>query len=172
MRASAPKKSTKPLLQLIVIAALMSIWTHASAAEQRQVVSGDESIVGLPCEGCEAVFQGLPAQLSSSSEIAPQDEPGERMILRGIVRDQRNRPQANIVIYAYQTNQAGVYPRDQNLVGAAARHGRLRAWLRTDANGRYHFQTIRPGSYPNQNIAEHIHCTLSSPVAALIILMI
>jgi hypothetical protein len=30
-----------------------------------------ESVVGLPCEGCEAVFEGLPQSIPTRSRIAP-----------------------------------------------------------------------------------------------------
>ena len=66
-------------------------------------------------------------------------------------------PQPNVVIYAYQTDRAGLYP------PGATRHGRLRGWARTDATGRYGFTTIRPGSYPNSNIPQHIHLHVIEP---------
>jgi protocatechuate 3,4-dioxygenase beta subunit len=33
----------------------------------------------------------------------------------------------------------------------------LRGWALTDGNGRYVFETIRPGAYPDRNIPQHIH---------------
>jgi len=44
-----------------------------------------------------------------------------------------------------------------------ARHGRLRAWAKTDAQGTYRFVTIRPGGYPNTDIPEHIHLHVIEP---------
>ena len=45
----------------------------------------------------------------------------------------------------------------------ARRHGRLRAWVRTDAEGMYRFQSIRPGSYPGRDVPEHIHMHVIEP---------
>jgi protocatechuate 3,4-dioxygenase beta subunit len=123
-----------------------------SAAQAR------EPVVGGPCEGCEAVFEGVPRALSSEARIAPTDEPGERMRVTGQVWGADGKPRANVIVYAYQTNAAGIYPRPAPSSSPAAdRHGRLRGWARSDAQGRYAFETIRPGSYPSTSIPAHIH---------------
>ena len=117
-----------------------------------------EQIVGLPCEACEAVFEGLPNTLAPSSRIAPKDEPGQAMRIEGTVYDRNRRAAAGVIVYAYHTNARGIYPRDERLRGQAAlRHGRLRGWAKTDARGRYRFHTIRPASYPNTDSPAHVH---------------
>jgi protocatechuate 3,4-dioxygenase beta subunit len=124
----------------------------------------DEPIVGLPCEGCEAVFDGRPHDPPSHARIAAVDEPGEPLRLYGTVHDRAGHPQAGIIVYAYHTDQSGHYPSPLAHVGnAAMRHGRLRAWAQTDANGRYQFDTIRPGSYPARDLPEHIHMHVIEP---------
>lgn len=127
------------------------------------VAAGREPIVGLPCDGCEAVFQGMPARPASETRLVPATEPGERLLLSGTVTDAKGTPQPGIVIYAYQTNHRGRYPRANNLSGAAKRHGRLRGWARTDAAGRYTFRTIRPGNYPIFMEPQHIHMMVLEP---------
>lgn len=117
-----------------------------------------EPIVGLPCEGCEAVFEGLPASLSSTARIAPAGEPGQAMTLTGRVLDREGRPRAGVVVYAYHTDAGGLYPRPATRVGAAGdRHGRLRGFAVSGADGRYAFQTIRPGAYPTREAPAHVH---------------
>ena len=117
-----------------------------------------EPIVGLPCEGCEAVFEGLPAELSARARIAPQGEPGEPLSLTGRVLAADGSPRAGIVVYAYHTDSRGIYPPLADAPGRAAeRHGRLRGWVASDAEGRYTFATIRPGSYPTRDVPAHIH---------------
>ncbi|MBO9663872.1 hypothetical protein [Dokdonella sp.] len=126
-------------------------------------VTGREIVVGAPCEGCEAVFDGLPARLDSRGHIAPSAEPGEPLELAGIVRDANGRPRPGIVVYAYHTDRGGLYPRDPRLSGETARHGRLRGWARTDAEGRYAFLTIRPGGYPGEAVPQHVHLHVIEP---------
>ena len=114
-------------------------------------------VVGLPCEGCEAVFVGLPEAPTSTSRIAPEDEPGESMRIEGTVYDAAGRPAAGVIVYAYHTDATGAYPSDERLRGDAARHGRLRGWAISDVRGRYRFDTIRPASYPDAVTPAHVH---------------
>ena len=37
---------------------------------------------------------------------------------------------------------------------------RLKGWAKTDADGRFEFSTIRPGHYPGEQIAAHVHFVL------------
>lgn len=130
-------------------------WAEAPGAPAARA---QEPIVGLPCEGCEEVFNGLPASLGSSVRIAPVGEPGETLRLEGTVIDAQGRPAPGVIVYAYHTDAGGLYPRDPGAEGrGSSRHGRLRAWVRTDASGRYRFDTIRPASYPNSAIPQHVH---------------
>lgn len=116
-----------------------------------------ESIVGGPCEGCVNVFIGLPEELSSSARIAPADEPGDRMMIEGMVRDTAGSPVSGIIVYAYHTDDRGIYPDGET------RHGRLRAWAKTDTQGRYLFETIRPAGYPNVRVPAHVHMHVIEP---------
>lgn len=130
----------RTLILASVICALLA--GGASAAPR-------EPVTGLPCEGCEAVFEGLPAQLYSRAHIGPPSAPGQPMVLRGTVFGQDGKPRQGVVVYAYQTNARGLYPTAARAAGAASRrHGLLRGWARTDAQGRYAFDTIRPAGYP------------------------
>lgn len=138
-----------------LFSSLLFVFTLALAASDP--AAAKVRVVGLPCEGCEAVFEGLPAQLSSSSRIGPSSEAGEAMLIEGTVKRGDGTPAAGIIVYAYHTDAGGVYPRDGRLGGAAARHGRLRGWAQTDASGRYAFSTIRPAGYPGTAIPSHVH---------------
>ena len=120
--------------------------------------AGQERIVGLPCEGCEAVFVRMPPSPGSSARIAAASERGEPLQLRGRVVDTHGVPIAGVIVYAYHTNSAGIYPSDAALKGAAAApHGRLRGWARSNERGEYEFETIRPGPYPGRPDPQHIH---------------
>ena len=117
-----------------------------------------EPVVGLPCEGCGAVFEGMPKELSSRARIGARGEPGEPLTLSGRVLGTDGKARANVIVYAYQTDANGIYPPpEKSLSRWADRHGRLRGWAVSDADGGYTFDTIRPASYPGQSVPQHIH---------------
>jgi protocatechuate 3,4-dioxygenase beta subunit len=114
------------------------------------------------CEGCGA--WDAPKTLSSAARIAPAGESGTPLVVSGIVYKPDGRtPAAGVLVYAYHTNAAGVYPSGGNGTGHAGRHGRLRGFVRTDATGRYQFTTIRPAPYPDRGEPAHIHVTVTPP---------
>ncbi|HJU76077.1 MAG TPA: hypothetical protein VJ717_20210 [Gemmatimonadaceae bacterium] len=117
------------------------------------------------CEGCEAIHERSHEGLSWETTIPPASEPGQRFVLSGRVflPDGRT-PAPNVIVYAYHTNAAGVYPPD-TASGApwGRRHGYLRGWVRTNARGEYRFTTIRPGTYPNRADPAHVHMTVKEP---------
>jgi protocatechuate 3,4-dioxygenase beta subunit len=121
------------------------------AAGARSLVPVREPVLGGACEGCDWVFDGLSPSLTSRARIAPTGEPGAAMTIEGVVTTSGGKPAANVVVYAYHTDAGGIYP------PAANRHGRLRSWALTDAEGRYRFDTIRPGAYPGRQVPEHVH---------------
>jgi protocatechuate 3,4-dioxygenase beta subunit len=127
----------------------------------------NEPVVGLPCEGCEAVFEGAPDKPAVKARIAPVGEPGEPLVLTGLVTGSDGKPRAGVIVYAYQTDAGGIYPRPAKSLGRwPDRHGRLRGWALTDANGRYTFETIRPGAYPERSVPQHIHMHVIEPRCA------
>lgn len=140
----------------------LALWLATGAGVE--ATAATERIVGLPCEGCEAVFEGRPVKLSGVARIAPVAEAGIPLRLDGVVRDAAGKPVPGVVIYAYQTNRAGIYPAGATSVSASARrHGTLRGWAETNARGEYAFDTIRPGGYPGTDIPEHIHLHVIEP---------
>jgi protocatechuate 3,4-dioxygenase beta subunit len=90
----------------------------------------------------------------SKASVVAKDEPGERLIVSGKVFGKDSKPLAGASIYVYQTDAKGLYT-----PGATNdnRNPRLRGYMRTDEQGRYEFETIKPGSYPNSTIPAHIH---------------
>lgn len=114
------------------------------------------------CEYCGAPDSPPASELSWSAVIARPEEPGERMIVSGVVYEPDGRtPAPGVLVYLWHTDATGIYPRSSDQRGNARRHGRLRAWLITDADGRYQIETIKPAPYPNESLAAHIHATLT-----------
>jgi protocatechuate 3,4-dioxygenase beta subunit len=129
------------------------------AAAATVPAAGDDGVpvIGGPCEGCELVFVGMPDTIGPHARIAPSDAEGEPLKIEGTVRSQDGEPAPGVIVYAYHTDDGGVYPE------GATRHGRFRGWARTDADGRYSFTTIRPGPYPGRSAPEHVHMHVIEP---------
>jgi protocatechuate 3,4-dioxygenase beta subunit len=97
---------------------------------------------------------------------------GERIIVTGRVMDERGVAAPDVLIEIWQANAAGRYiherdrhdaPLDPNFLGIGT--------CRTDAEGRYRFQSVRPGAYPWKNDPNawrpsHIHFSLLGPTFA------
>jgi protocatechuate 3,4-dioxygenase beta subunit len=62
-----------------------------------------------------------------------------------------------VLLYVYQTNAKGEYPKKGSETGQDKWHGYLRGWLRTDTSGHYLISTIKPGAYPGHTEPAHIH---------------
>jgi protocatechuate 3,4-dioxygenase beta subunit len=157
-RDMTESRSNQGLRMTALACGALLLMAVGARAQETAAARSREPIVGLPCEGCEAVFQGLPDSLSSAARIAPSNEPGEPLRIEGTVYDGSGRVVPGVIIYAYHTDARGIYPPDERFAGLFAyRHGRLRGWAKTDDRGRYRFDTIRPASYPERNTPAHIH---------------
>jgi protocatechuate 3,4-dioxygenase beta subunit len=142
-------------MKTLFLAAVLLIAVADTAAVKH------EPILNAPCDGCEWIFEGMPKSMEWSARIAPVNEPGEPMQINGVVRDKAGKPVEGIIVYAYHTNAKGIYPRSAE--HPDVRHGSLRGWARTDAAGRYRFDTIRPAGYPDTDIPVHIHMQVLEP---------
>ena len=132
-----------------------------SEKEQNSAQSFIEKSTPLPdCEWCGAAE--APKNLSSTTTIAPEDEPGDPIKISGtIFLEDGATPASDVLMYVYHTNKEGIYPKRGNEQGNAQRHGYIRAWLKTGTDGRYEFTSIKPEAYPSRNEPAHIHVTLS-----------
>lgn len=85
------------------------------------------------------------------ARLAPPGETGGRLRVEGrVFAPDGTTPAAGVTVYAYQTDATGTY-------AASGRPPRLRAWMRTDSDGRFAYDTIRPGSYPGGRNPAHVH---------------
>lgn len=124
------------------------------------VLSIAAALAGVTCLPAQPPGQPDPETLPghdapSSIVIAPEDEPGERLVVRGrVFAPDGETPEEGVVLYHYQTDAQGLYGPPGHEVP------RLRGWVRTDEDGRYEVRTIRPGSYPGRSVPEHVHVFL------------
>jgi len=131
-----------------------------AGAQRERATAGEQARDTLPtCEWCGA--REAPDGLTNTMHLADAGEPGARLTVTGTVYyADRTTPASNVLIYAYQTNAAGAYPRQSEQHGNGQRHGALRGWLRSDSLGHYRLETIKPGPYPGRQSPAHIHMTV------------
>jgi protocatechuate 3,4-dioxygenase beta subunit len=104
-----------------------------------------------PLNGAD-FLKGPCATAPSSIRLAPPHERGTPLLVEGrVYRPDGRTPAQGVTVYAYQTGADGLY----NRPGSKA--PRIHGWMTTGREGRFRFETIRPGSYPNTRIAAHIH---------------
>jgi len=106
---------------------------------------------------------GLPDESSNlpwKTTIVSEGERGESLVISGIIYAPDGRtPLEGIRLFVYQTDATGVYTTS----GGDNRNTRIHGEMRTNAEGRYEFRTIRPGSYPGSRQPQHIHAYVSGP---------
>ncbi len=118
-------------------------------------------IIGLlvscyPMQAPKVAEKNAPAKIT----IAGKSEAGERLVVSGKVYGEDGKtPLAGVSIYVYHTDVSGYYSSATN---DDNRNPRLRGYLRTDAQGRYEYDTIKPARYPNNQIPAHIHYVVSA----------
>ena len=97
-----------------------------------------------------------PNHAPSRVVIAGREEPGERLVVAGRTLEGM-KPVAGVSLYVFHTDAKGLYATDGTDIRQAEFNPRLHASLRTDAQGRYQYETIRPGSYGTPPGPAHVH---------------
>lgn len=114
------------------------------------------------CEGCEAVFEYGERELTATDTLPGFHENEPKIKISGTIYEPDGKtPAEGVILYVYHTNREGKYATRGDETGWARRHGYIRTWLKTGADGRYTFYTYKPGSY-SRNPA-HIHPTILEP---------
>jgi len=98
----------------------------------------------------------------SNIHIVPPKEPGQPITIKGTVKDAKGNPLKNIRLFIFHTDARGYYaPTDSATKRMNEPDPRLFGYVTTDKDGRYTFETIHPGTYPNKYegrfIPQHIH---------------
>jgi protocatechuate 3,4-dioxygenase beta subunit len=84
------------------------------------------------------------------------DEPGETLVVSGTILDHLGGPIPDALVYVYHTDARGIYSGEGNV------NPRLFAFMRTGADGRYEYRTIRPAGYPGTSVEPHVHYVVSA----------
>jgi protocatechuate 3,4-dioxygenase beta subunit len=104
----------------------------------------------------QSAFSEFSAATASTGRIAPPSEPGVPLVVRGVLfRADGRTPLPGALVFAYHTDRHGLYNPNQSV-----HTWRLRGAVRTGADGTFEFATIRPASYPQTRIPQHIHVEL------------
>ena len=88
-----------------------------------------------------------------SIAVAGEDEPGQRLVVEGRVLTAEGVPVAGATVFVFQTDDAGYYSPG----GMDEANARLCGLMRTDSDGRYRFDTVKPGHYATGGPPAHIH---------------
>lgn len=121
----------------------------------------------LPLVGCSqahslSAAEDKPEHVSWRTTIVADGEPGEPLIVSGtIFTPDGQSPLSGMNLFVYQTDATGVY--STSGTGGDNRNTRIHGQMRTGADGRYEFRTIKPGSYPRSRNPAHIHAFVSGP---------
>jgi protocatechuate 3,4-dioxygenase beta subunit len=97
--------------------------------------------------------------------IAPANEPGARITVNVRVIDERSNPQSNVLVYVYHTSNKGWYSDTAahiQMNEGDRRHARLFGYIRTNNEGRFELETIKPVGYPQSTLPAHIHIEVST----------
>lgn len=159
----------KSLTLLFSCLLITSIACTQSATKQNHPTVDKPSLptdkkVGGPCEGCEAVYEYGNKRLTSVDTLPDFFEKGPKLKVTGTIYQKDGKtPAKDVIFYIYHTDQAGHYATKGGETGWGKRHGYIRGWIKTGADGKYTFYTLRPASYPNSNNPQHIHPTIKEP---------
>jgi protocatechuate 3,4-dioxygenase beta subunit len=143
-----------PKVSIVFFASLAAISCNSQP-------KADDRKVGDRCDGCEMMYENMPASLSWETTIENAADPGEPMVIEGtIFKKDGKTPAPGAILYLYHTDAKGYY---SNPKTKGNRHGHLRGWIKTGADGKYKFTSIRPAPYPGDRIPAHIHPLVKEP---------
>ena len=100
--------------------------------------------------------------IPSKIKLVAESEPGEIMIISGtIFLPDGKTPAKDAILSVWHTDAKGFYIAGGG--GAGELHPRIHGRMKTGANGKYEFRTIRPEQYPSHTSPAHVHGHISAP---------
>lgn len=116
----------------------------------------------LSCKKQNALAADEVKNLSWKTTLVNDHEPGDPLIVSGTIYGADGKaPMEAALLWVYQTDATGNYSPASG--GSDNRYTRIHGQMKTGADGRYEFRTIKPASYPGRTVPAHIHASLSAP---------
>jgi protocatechuate 3,4-dioxygenase beta subunit len=146
------------------MALLVACTPKNNADGQGESSSAMRNFPDSDCEDCNLMFVGMPKQITSIDTSDGWTTEGQKLIVNGtIYHADTKTPAANVILYYYHTDESGYYAPRKDMPVGAHRHGHLRGWVKTGADGTFSIYTSRPAQYPNQGAEAHIHIVIKEP---------
>ena len=100
--------------------------------------------------------------IPSKIKMVADSELGEPMIISGtIYLPDGKTPAKKAILSVWHTDAKGYYIAGGG--GAGELHPRIHGRMKTGADGKYEFSTIRPAQYPSHTSPAHVHRHISAP---------
>ena len=142
---------------------LLLMLTVYSCNKSQEMDRENARLIGS-CEGCEAVYEYGSQNLTAVDTLPTFHREGKKIKVTGtIYQPDGETPAEGVILYVYHTNREGIYETKGDEKGWGKRHGFIRGWMKTGADGRYSFYTLKPASYPNSSNPAHIHPIILEP---------
>ncbi|SFH20146.1 dioxygenase family protein [Pedobacter insulae] len=126
--------------------------------------SPERKVVGGFCDGCELMYIGIPQNITSIDTSSGWKEYGQQLMVTGkVLKLDGKTPAKNVILYYWQTDTKGYYSPRKDVPEKASRHGHVRGWVKTNADGKYTIYTNRPTAYPDGSEPAHIHISIKEP---------
>jgi protocatechuate 3,4-dioxygenase beta subunit len=156
--------TTKTNFIFLVIFTSLLLSCNGQTTPNSKNTAEKSGIIGGPFENGEFLYIGMPENIKSIDTSAGWTQKGQKLLVTGtIYKLDGKTPAPNVILYYYHTNINGVYAGKQGLDPRVVRHGYIRGWVKSDANGKYAIYTVRPAPYPNTNFEAHIHPAIKEP---------
>ncbi len=153
-------------LNLILLAMVTSFLQSCNGQATSTTIKSAQNgaVVGGPFENGEFMYIGMPENIKSVDSSAGFTQQGQKLLIMGtIYKPDGKTPAPGVILYYYHTDIHGLYANKPGLDSRVVRHGYIRGWVKTGANGEYAIYTLRPASYPNSSIEAHIHPAIKEP---------
>ncbi|MBN4084780.1 hypothetical protein JYT89_00395 [Flavobacteriaceae bacterium AH-315-B10] len=157
----------KNILTLLLTSIFFALNTYSPTSKKSdnilELVSTIDGTNQEKCNWCGT--SEAPENVSWKTVIPPKGELGEKLIISGTVYLPDGKTHAkDIIVYVHHTNIKGIYPKKGDEKGNGKYQGYLRGWMKTDSNGKYEFETIRPAPYhSHEGEPAHIHYNIQGP---------